>query len=277
MSNEIRKYINKVMNLSNSPSKNYKGVGARNLMEGFAMNNLSVNKALVESSLKRIEHWVNSKDIAGITAFRNTLKNVTENTLIDIEVGSTYTKAQNKRRNASLKSALLKMGYGVTRVAGSYVEGEEFEVQEESFVVVNLNDAPNFKDDLFKLSEYYNQDSFLYKPINDEYAYLIGTNMSDFPGYKETINIGKFEKKINATFMSRIKGQGFAFISPDNPQKPHKPHTFGDRKLQRISRNNINEIINYLDIEKFSDLQNNSKWLCEVNSKEFFDTIKKKG
>ena len=44
MSNEMRKMINKISTLGCVSKQKYKGVGARNLMEGFAMNSFSVKK-----------------------------------------------------------------------------------------------------------------------------------------------------------------------------------------------------------------------------------------
>lgn len=233
--------------------------------------------ALIESSLKRIEHWVNTKEIAGITAFRGKLQDVTSNTLMDIPEGEYYTKSQNKARNRDLKATLLKLGYGVTKVAGSYLEKGKDEVQEESYIVVNLPDDPNFKRRLLKLAEYYNQDSILYKPKDDENGYLIGTNNTDFPGFGVSISQGKFHKKVNATYMSRIGTQGFAFSKDDedNPLQPHTSNTFQDRKRARINKMGTREIYSALRIETFDSLQNNSKYLCGVYARPIIEQLNK--
>lgn len=228
--------------------------------------------AIYESSLNRIKFWINSKDIAGITAFRNTLTNVTDNTLLDYEIGHKYSKSENKLRNRDLSAALKKLGYGVTKIAGSYVEGG-LETQEESFIVVNLNDDVNFKDNLFKLAEYYNQDSFLYKKVDDENAVIIGTNTFDYPGYGNVINIGKFMEKVNSTYMSRIGSQGFAFIDNELNIEPHKPYTFHDRKeFRKKYYHKIKEILN---IEEFSDADRMGKWACSnIGDKVIKNAIK---
>lgn len=231
--------------------------------------------------ISRIEKWVNSKDIAGISAFRFELKNVTSNTLLDKEVDkkelSRYTKKENLQRNIKLKSALLKLKYGITRIAGSFIEGGDSEVQEESFIVVNLNDDPDFKNNIFKLSEYYNQDSFLYKPKDSDVAFLIGTNYDDYVGYKNEKLTGKFYKKVSAQFMSRLGPQGFAFSKNDgeNPLLPDKPYTFQDRKDARKKGNEVREMKDIFRIDTFDELQNSSKWLCSVEAKPLLEMLGK--
>lgn len=79
-----------------------------------------------------------------------------------------------------MKAALLSLGYGVTQIRGPYKEFGQSESQEESLFVVNLKDDPKFKKNLFKLSGYYNQDSFMYSPKGSDEGILIGTNNADF-------------------------------------------------------------------------------------------------
>lgn len=239
-----------------------------------------------ESSLSRIKNWIFSKDIAGVTAFRYRLTNVTPNTLMDIEGGEIYSKVQNIRRNRALKSALIMLHYGVTKVAGSYIEkqpdAKDIELQEESFVVVNLNDDPKFKDNIARLSEYYNQDSFLFKEKDNLIASLVGTNNAIEPGYKQVVEVGQFHEKVNATYMSRIRGQGYAFSFNDdfNPLSPHTAFGHKQRKDQRIAmmdankKADLNEICKVLDMDVFKNLQINSKRLCEYFSKDVLKILK---
>jgi len=132
-------------------------------------------------------------EIACITAFRKKLTNITDNTIIDIKEGSEYKREENIRRNRDMKAALLSLGYGVTRIS----EDNKDEVQEQSFLVVNLNEDSNFKTNLFILSEMFNQDSFLYSPKNSTEGYLIGTNYSNYPGYEKEEYIENFSEKVN--------------------------------------------------------------------------------
>lgn len=230
-------------------------------------DNLPVNKfSLNESTIKRIKHWVENNDIGIISAFRNQLTDVTENTLIDKEVGDEYSKPENKRRNKELKSVLLDLGYGVTKVYGTYIEGfgsekqKDEEVDEESFFVVNINEDPDFKDNLFKLSEYYNQDNFLYKEKDSDDAFLVGTNMHNFPGYEEEKYIGQFYEKVTSQFMSRIGSTGFAFAEPKDLEEDDR-QTFDKRKKSR------KEAFKFFDLKTYENSQTNTKRLIKEYSK----------
>jgi hypothetical protein len=247
----------------------------------------NIRGILSESTLNRIEKWVKSKDIAGISAFRGRLTNFTNNTLMDIEPETEYSKKENLKRNILLKSALLKSGYGITRVAGSYLEKGSVESQEESFIVVNLNNDPEFRHKIFKLSEYFNQDSFLYKHKDSDDAFLIGTNYDDYVGYKNIKHAGTFYKNVTAQFMSRLGAQGFAFSNEDNPILPDKPYTFDDRKNDRSpakpeevkdltkpeKSEELKEYREIFKLETFEKLQNSTKWLCSSSAKPIMEVL----
>lgn len=177
-------------------------------------------EAIFESSWSRVLRWIDTFDIATITAFRGVLKDTTDNTFIPNgkEIGDTFTLQENRERNRQLKAKLLSFGYGVTAIHGSYIEGasgaDSMEVAEESFFVVNLWSDTNFFNNLFALSEYFNQDSFLYKAANDEDAYLVGTNNATFPGYGNKRDSGTLTS-LPSKFMSRIKNAAFAFVNKD--------------------------------------------------------------
>lgn len=178
-------------------------------------------EAIFESSWSRVLRWIDAFDIATITAFRGVLKDTTDNTFIPDgkEIGDTFTLQENRERNRQLKAKLLSLGYGVTAIHGSYIEGangtDSTEVAEESFFVVNLKNDANLFNNLFALSEYFNQDSFLYKSAKEEDAYLVGTNNNSFPEYGEELVAGKLTS-LPSKFMSRIKNAAFAFVNKDN-------------------------------------------------------------
>ena len=227
--------------------------------------------------------WISKYDIVTITAFRDKLKDITPKTFIpnEMEEGDSFTLQQNRERNRLLKAKLLSLGYGVTNIHGSYIEGQGTEVTEESFFVVNLKNDESFFDNCFKLSEYFNQDSFLYKSKNSDNAYLVGTNMCDFPSYNNKINAGTLTS-LPSKFMSRIKNAAFAFVDKDNwiikdkksdmtnndmddyensySWKNDDKPTFANRKLQRI--NNMVETFlseNGLILETIKDKPMNTK------------------
>ena len=165
------------------------------------------NKFVInETSINRVRQHIMENETAFITAYRNDTKDYTK-------CRPNHSKNdKNKSRNKELKAVLMERGYGVTSVMGSYVEGfgtkAAKEVKEHSFFVVNLNDDPNFKEAIFKLSEFYCQDSFLYVPQGGKDALLIGTNDDDFPGYGVESNTGNFLGGFEGQFMSRVGKRG---------------------------------------------------------------------
>lgn len=75
-----------------------------------------------------------------------------------------------------MQQKLRALGYGVIRVKGCYAEiGRPLE-KENSFLVFDLEDTKDFMQNIYDLSEYNEQDCFLYKPVDEEVAYLVGTN-----------------------------------------------------------------------------------------------------
>ena len=176
---------------------------------------------LFESSWSRVLQWIDSYDIATISAFRKYLKDVHPHSKIEIpqgmNIGDAFSTKLNRERSKELQRHLIGLGYGTTKLSGSYIEGmggqDLNEVAEESWLVVNLSNNPNFYNDLFALSEKYNQDSFIYKPKGDQ-AYLVGTNDAEFPGYKNSVPQGDLTS-LPSKFMSRIKNACFAFVNKD--------------------------------------------------------------
>jgi hypothetical protein len=174
-------------------------------------------KPLNESSLSRVHQHIVSHDTAMLSAFRN-------NPADDSECGegaepsqeeNTGTLSVNKRRNRDLKATLLTLGYGVTKMDGSYIEGfdtpEAIEVAEDSFFVVNLKDNPNFFSDIRQLGVRFCQDSVLLIPQGGKGASLLGTNNGDFPGLGENIALGDLSLGEEAEFMSRVRNRPFTF------------------------------------------------------------------
>jgi hypothetical protein len=159
-----------------------------------------------ETSLSKIWRYTEEYDVAMISAFRS--KNINCLSIIDgEEEGHEFTKKENLERNKDLYSALLELGYGVTKVKGNYVEnfGESnaYEVSEQTFFVVNRNDNLDFFDKIIKLGKYFCQDSVFLKP-KDKDAFLYGTNNSDFPGLNNQVNMGKYHGGQTGEFMTRV-------------------------------------------------------------------------
>ena len=113
----------------------------------------------IDASLNRAVYWITTTDCANITAWRSGNK-----------------RAINDANNRELQETLRAMGYGVIKLQGFYTEVGQDVSKENSFLVFDQNDDPNFYDNLRKLSEKYDQDCFLYKAADEDVAYLIGTN-----------------------------------------------------------------------------------------------------
>lgn len=163
-----------------------------------------------ESSLSRIWKHVTKHDSGTISAFRG-FENCGD--------GNVISKKTNKQNNAALKGKLLTMGYGVTKVVGTYIENYKSpnakKVKEESFIVVDLKDSKKLKKDLIKLGKYFNQDSITYSKPSGEY-YLISTNKcpDGYPGHGtigKTIKLGKPFFGKEGVFHSTINGRPFVF------------------------------------------------------------------
>ena len=274
---------------------------------------------LYESSMNRIHEYVKNYECAIITAWRDELKDVTDNTFKPNHiyhekgkrgnkiVGEPFSGDNNKFNtrekkfyNTQLKDTLRKYGYGVIKVRGSYREYGKQEAQEESYFVVNLNDEPDFKKKMFEISEYYNQDSFMYSPKGTDEGFLIGTNKAAWPGYGNEEPSNKFKRDVQSIFMSRIGNRGFSFtngdrINPNDPKRKEKlssddnnyetdrPMTFQDRKKERIKNStqfnknmyNKNSIADFLSArgytaEEISEFEN--KYDVELN-KDIYDAI----
>ena len=129
------------------------------------------------------------------------------------------------QRNSELKSKLLSMGYGVTRIDGVYIENYKTpnakKVREESFIVVDLKDSGNLKKDLIRLGTYFEQDSITFSKPSGEY-YLISTNKctDGYPGngsIGKEVKLGKAFFGKDGEFFSAINGRPFVFenINPN--------------------------------------------------------------
>lgn len=223
------------------------------------------------SSTKRIEYWVRSRECAIIAAFRRVDPDIADGTFRpkrlrngpsanphkdesgktktgEYESGDEFVEgdafASKERRddNRKLLAKLLDLGYGVAKIRGAYREGgiakETGDDQEERFFAANLNDDPDFKNKIFEISEYFNQDSFLYSPVGSDDAFLVGTNSNGFPGYGNELKSGKLHAYVSSQFMSRIGNAGFSF-GDDGDMRPDDRPTFLDRKGQRIGKPRI--------------------------------------
>lgn len=181
------------------------------------LNQLSENQIINESSLSRIYRHTKEHDSGTISAFRSRR---------DCDRGESYTQRENNQRSYVLKNKLLSLGYGVTKTSVVFIENygtpEATEIEEISYLVVDINDKGTLKEDLIELGRYFDQDSITFSNASDEY-YLISTNTcpNGYPG-KGTIGV---EKRIGVPVFgksgetySKINGRPFVF-EPVNDDK----------------------------------------------------------
>ena len=99
-----------------------------------------------------------------------------------------------------LKAKLLYLGYGITHLNEEKNQNQCISrAKENCYFVVNLSDDPNFYDNLFNLSEFFNRNFFLYKPHGTLSGQLIVTNQTATgklfhrnPEYHQTMKSGLF-------------------------------------------------------------------------------------
>ena len=188
---------------------------------------------LIESSLSRLWKHTQDSDVGAITAFRGD-----------------NTKSQNKALNKKLMVLILRSGYGVTKVKGSYIEqygsDQAREVGEESFFVVDntgKNDG-SLERDLIKFGNMFDQDSILSIKVGAT-GVLIGTSKRDnaFPSYNERFSVGTMKGGTGGEFFSRVKGRKFTFESVDLVEEIKQPSTlFGRWGLAIKERDILNQL-----------------------------------
>lgn len=236
-----------------------------------------VRNVINESSLNRIISWIDSYEIACISAFRDKFENATPNTLNDTPTdkeGYEYSLKEKEARSRKLKASLLAYGYGVTAINGNYIENygtiNAKEMGEKSFFVVNLHGDANFKKNIFALSEYYNQDCFLYKPKGSDVAYNIGTNTGEYPGYGNEDCIGKLHINIDTEFLSRVGNASFAFSNEPNPSQDARNYNFKARKQDRMRKP-----VEAPDLDLYESYTRGARMSIKAIHQDFLNEMKK--
>lgn len=197
----------------------------------------TVQEVLLEASLSRAWEWMQKHDCATISAMRKDPYDLSacvnppnvdkEDAHLALNNQPKSIDALNKLRNKSLKANLLRLGYGVTAVDGSYVEDFGLptakHVNEDSFFVVNIKDDPGFIQKLEFLGQKFCQDSVLIIPKGGKSTYLLGTNNS-WPGLGVKIQQGDATFGSEQQFMTKIRNRPFSF-----PEKLEEISHYGGR------------------------------------------------
>ena len=212
-----------------------------------------------EAGLAKIRQDMSDYDTAFITAFRGDIndKSMCVYTPPPKEELSERNKMgkrgeSNKRNNKELSAFLLSQGYGIKNIQGSYIENFGSadpnkiprEVKENSFFVTNLNDDPEFFEEIINLGKRYCQDSVILVPKGEE-GYLYGTNKT-YPGLDQKETLGKFIGGETGEFMSRIKKRPFV-MKEDEDTKTYEDLTGKQRQAAKIMSQRVDREINEMN------------------------------
>lgn len=164
-----------------------------------------------ESSLSRVFKFWKEYETGTISAFRSAR---------DCNDGARFTKRENLDNSAKLKMLLLANKYGVTKIAGVYIENygtdKEIPVDEDAYLVVNLPNDPNFKKKMIMLGNKFEQDSITYsKPGGDYYIISTNTCKNGHPGKGKIgleMKLGDPMFGRDGEFHSRIRNRPFVFM-----------------------------------------------------------------
>lgn len=119
---------------------------------------LSENTNLKESSLSRLNSYLDEYDVAFITAYKKGPLDP------NFPGGPQWTRKMNQDNNHDLKLRLEARGYEMFRVHGSYYNHERNDIDKEiSYVVINKNNKnfEDFKNDIIELGRRYKQESVM--------------------------------------------------------------------------------------------------------------------
>ena len=186
--NEINGTFDKLIDIF-LPEKELKELENLDVLANGSRNDSTLNVSYANNaSLNRAVYWISLKNCANITAWR-----------------SENTRAANDANNRELQETLRAMGYGVIKLQGFYAEMGHDVSKENSFLVFDKNDDPDFYANLRTLSEKYDQDCFLFKAVDEDVAYLIGTNEDFIKTKGERIEAGRLRiGNLSAETFSKI-------------------------------------------------------------------------
>ena len=186
--NEINGTFDKLIDIS-LPEKELKELENLDVLANGSRNDSTLNVSYAtNASLNRAVYWISLKNCATITAWR-----------------SVNTRTANDANNRELQEILRAKGYGVIKLQGFYAETGHDVSKENSFLVFDKNDDPDFYANLRTLSEKYDQDCFLFKAVDEDVAYLIGTNEDFIKTKGERIEAGRLRiGNLSAETFSRI-------------------------------------------------------------------------
>lgn len=179
------------------------------LYETTRNNHTKSVESINESDLKKIESYLMKHDCAVISCFKDELDE-----FISIDIPEEVKCIiENIGAKKSLLSALLYFNYGVAIVQDSlienYLKNSFFQVLEDSFFVVNINNTSDFTETIKELGKMFSQNNILMMEKGGGNNYLIGISQSVNPEYQNITELGKFKLNINTDIISLEKKRSF--------------------------------------------------------------------
>lgn len=166
-----------------------------------------------ESYQKRITRWCQKYDTAVISAWRAKLENINapsrtlrktkkaQSNTQPLPTGYIFNEEENNDRRHKLDVLLQADKFFVVYLGHDNLSPNK----EEKYLVINRFNNENFFSTLFALSEWFNQDYFLYKPQDKTCFYVVGTNASSNPGYEQVIKWGDVTKLLPSFIDNNIR------------------------------------------------------------------------
>lgn len=243
-------------------------------------HNLWKEHLINEAGLSRIRQDMLNYDTAFITAFRGDyddvsmcLYNPNTQDLSEEEEKKKKKKQsdrayryrddhkKNLRNNKELSAYLISQGYGLKNIQGSYIENFKSadpkklprEVKEATYFVTNLNNDPEFFEQIINLGKRYCQDSVILVPKGEE-GYLYGTNMGKYPGLDQEESLGKFIGGETGEFMSRVSGRPFV-MKEDEEMKTYEKLPHKQRQAANLAARRVEWQINDMHVFFEANLQ----------------------
>jgi len=180
---------------------------------------------LQESSLSRVWQYVNDGyDVGFISAFK---------------LGKTWR--ENMAAHKKLRADLLKKGYGVTKLVGTYTYGDNDEntAKELSYMVVDLKGTGNLMDDLKKMIRKYDQESFLF--AKNGKGFLVYQNGKVDP--IGSLNPGR----VNKYYSSRVGGRPFVFESVSEVEEFRSLPPYGKIAVDKTVSMTLDEMEQFVE------------------------------
>ena len=191
------------------------------------MKNKTITKNLIESSLSKIWKLTKKHDSGTISTYRGS---------DDFGENDGFTHEETRVRDRVLNARLLDKGYSVVKGKGvslkNYGTNKAREVKENLFIVIDMRDSGNLKNDLLQLGQEFEQNSIAFSQPNGKYELVsLSKNQAIFPDFG-TLNISI---ELNKLF--------FAKYGEFNSTIPVRPYIFEAEITEELilqSKGNMN-------------------------------------